>query len=806
MTEAARPTAARRFARQVAINVGLAVLYAAVGRLGLGLSTQVTDVTLVWPAAGLALAAVLRFGFGVLPGLAVGAALTNYLGGGKAIFVAATAIGNPLEAALAAVLLRRLGFEPSFGRLADPALHLAATIVAPLAAAAIGTWALVYSGMENPSRVPDVFFTWWLGDAMGLLIVTPVLLTWSVPAYRQLLRERARTALALLFTVISFSVLVYMEASLPELGVFLNFLFFPLILIGAARLGPVGAATTLLLVALAAVIGVYVGLGPFAEGGPDRGLLRLHGFLLSLALSGLVPAALMWERRLSARRLAESEERFRGLVMSMAEGIVLQDLTGAIVAANPQAEKILGLTWDQLRGVTSLDPRWGAIREDGSPFPGEEHPAMVTLRSGKPCRNVIMGVRRPDGTLSWISINSELVRDEEKGEPSGVVATFNDITEARRLQTMQVRAQRLESLGTLAGGLAHDLNNVLAPIRLGLGFLSDRLRDESSRSMLEVMEASLDRGASLVGQILTYVRGSRGDRTPVEVRPVMLEVERLVRRSFPANVELRLEMAEELPPILADATQIHQAILNLCVNARDAMPQGGVLTLSAQNVELSDETSGESPLTGSFVCIGVRDTGPGIPPAVRERVFDPFFTTKSAGTGLGLAIVQSIVKGHGGLVRLENAPDEGAFFQLYLPVAAGRSVEQGPATDSAGERGHGETLLVIEDDPGLRETVSRLLEYSGYRPLVAGDGRSGWELFQKHADEIHAVISDISLPGMDGRELLARVHELRPRVPFVAVSGLPQAGLEGAQAVLQKPYALAALLLEIRRALDRPSS
>ena len=785
-------------------NLLLALLYVLAAKFGLRLTTEARDVTLVWPAAALAIVALLRHGPVLVPGIMLGAGLTNALVTSHLGFASAAAIGNPLEALVAWWLLRRFDFHSSLGRLRDPLLLTVVAFASPIAAALTGSTALCISGLEPWSRFSLLLFSWWLGDGMGILIVAPVLLTWSDAAGRAALGARPYSASLLAGATLVLAAVAFVSPLPTATAELFVFAFFPVVLTSAARLGPIGAAGTVFLTACLAVGGTYFGRGPFSDASIGRGLVYLHGFLGTLALSGLAPAALMWERRASERRLRQSEERFRSVVMSMAEGIVLQDAAGRILTANPRAESILGLTLDQMIGRTSLDLRWRAIREDGSPFPGDEHPAMVTLRTGAPCRDVLMGVHRPDGSLTWLAINSEPVRAEgsapaEEHAPA-VVATFHDITQRRADELQRQRAERLESLGTLAGGLAHDLNNVFAPIRLGIDYIAEKIDDAGGRRMLEVMESGVTRGAALVGQILAYVRGSSGSRSIVSLPETVREVEGWIRRTFPDNVAIRVELEPNLPAVSADPTQLYQALLNLCLNARDAMPAGGELVLS---VALLRPVGGEvdrGPHERRVV-IRVTDTGHGIAPELQARIFEPFFTGKTFGTGLGLPMVQSIVRAHGGIVSLESKPGSGATFSILLPPEGATPIARTTGVEPEVARGNGELILIVEDDPGVRDATTRMLEHSGYLVLGASDGNEALELMGIHGSHISLVISDVCLPQFDGHELLRRIRGTYPSLPVIIVSGLPMDEIEGAFACLHKPYTLSELLIEIRRAI-----
>ena len=338
-----------------------------------------------------------------------------------------------------------------------------------------------------------------------------------------------------------------------------------------------------------------------------------------------------------------------------------------------------------------------------------------------------------------------LVRDAA-GNPASVLVINSDVTERKLIEAQLLRTQRMESIGTLAGGIAHDLNNVLAPIMMGIDLLNMRVDEDGLRSVLDRMAGSARRGADLVKQVLTFARGHEGEKTVVQLAHLLKEMNKIVVETFPRNITIQTSASNKLWPVMADATQLHQVLLNLCVNARDAMPDGGTITIEAENMgEAEILASGPTGLKRtSHVRFSVRDTGTGIPDEVREKIFEPFFTTKEVGkgTGLGLSTVITIVKNHGGLLDLKSEVGRGTTFSIYLP-AAQDAVAAAEAPVNAEElRGGGELVLVVDDEPAIRELVATALMDHGYGVVTANNGAEAIELYDGMSDRIAVLVTD----------------------------------------------------------------
>lgn len=377
-----------------------------------------------------------------------------------------------------------------------------------------------------------------------------------------------------------------------------------------------------------------------------------------------------------------------------------------------------------------------------------------------------------------------------------------------------LRAQRLESVGLLAGGMAHDLNNTLAPILMSVPLLRERAADRDVLRLLDVIESSAQHGAGLIQQVLAFSRGVEGERVILQPQAVIRDVVRLLGETLPRSIAIETELPPTVWAVRSDSTQLGQVLMNLGVNARDAMPAGGRLFVSARNVVVDEAQAKAYPgaRPGPHVLISVADTGTGIAPEVRDRIFDPFFTTKEVGrgTGLGLSTVLGIVKSHGGFLRLQSELGQGTEFGLFFPAAL--AVEATPASAPAAgspRRGQGETILVIDDEENVRGAVAEFLRANGYRVLVASGGAAGLEIYRERGAEIRVVLSDLMMPAMQGAELARRLRALNPDVRVVKMSGLADEAADsedgtGRMAYLQKPMNGPDLLGALQRVLAPP--
>ncbi|PMB04737.1 hybrid sensor histidine kinase/response regulator, partial [Fischerella thermalis CCMEE 5328] len=427
--------------------------------------------------------------------------------------------------------------------------------------------------------------------------------------------------------------------------------------------------------------------------------------------------------------------------------------------------------------------------------------------------SILMKNRAWEGELQQITKTGQeitvesrwtLVKDFDNTTQCFLVVN-TDITQKKLLESQFLRAQRLESIGTLASGIAHDLNNVLAPILMTAQLLESQLDDERSKRLLPILISNAKRGANLVKQVLSFTRGMEGDRTLLQLKHIVREIQQVIRETFPKSIDVSTSIPPSLWTIYGDATQLHQVLMNLCVNARDAMPNGGTLTICAENF-LVDENYARMHLdaqVGAYVAITVADTGVGIAPEIIDRIFEPFYTTKEfgKGTGLGLSTVLGIVKSHGGFVSVYSEVGKGSQFKVFLPA------QQTPESLEEPEKelptGNGELILVVDDEDSIRDITKTSLETHNYKAITASDGIEAIALYAEHRDEISVVLTDMLMPSMDGLTTIRTLKKINPNVKIIAVSGLAStekvnaAADIGVKAFLSKPYTAKQLLQTI---------
>ena len=381
-----------------------------------------------------------------------------------------------------------------------------------------------------------------------------------------------------------------------------------------------------------------------------------------------------------------------------------------------------------------------------------------------------------DGKEIIVASRWALMQDDQ-GEPKSIVTVNTDITEKKQLEAQFLQAQRMESLGTLASGIAHDLNNALTPMMMTVQLLETQLFDKQGKQWLSILENNVRRAADLVKQVLWFSRGHEVNFTTLQVRHLILEVEQIVRQTFPKAIDLCVDIpTPNLWTISGDATQLHQALMNLCINARDAMPEGGVLRIFANNMWIDTQQVRKNldAKVGPYVAITVSDNGTGISKEIIDRIFEPFFTTKELGqgTGLGLSTVMGIVKSHGGFVNVVSEIKKGTEFQVCLPVKQTVETDEILAGHNELLVGHGELVLVVDDDHSIAEITKNLLERNAYKVVVARDGMEAVALYTQHMHEISAVLVDMMMPSMDGPTTIRVLKRINPKVKIIGVSGL----------------------------------
>lgn len=527
-------------------------------------------------------------------------------------------------------------------------------------------------------------------------------------------------------------------------------------------------------------------------------------YVLKDRLSRLVPAierAIRESNQLNKAREAEEKVREQAAVLDKAQdAIVVTDAADRILYWNKSAERIYGWSASEVMG-----------RRIGETVPQNvaSYEAAKQLLSAHGTWTGELVVINREGRELVVESRWTLVHDET-GRRKSVLIIDTDITEKKQLELKFLRSQRMESIGALAGGIAHDLNNALTPLLISSEMLQDCEDPDSRQRFLDVISSGAQRATALVKQILSFARGTGGQSGPVKLSHLIRDIAKMIQDTFPKSIALSVVMDQrELWTVQGDPTELHQVLLNLCVNARDAMPQGGQLAISARNVTLKERTSAGHGAPGPYVFISVADCGGGIPPTVLPHVFEPFFTTKigGKGTGLGLSTVAGIVKHHGGFVEIQTTMGHGTQFDVYLPATTAPDVPEREMKEQVLPIGHGELILLIEDEEAVRELTKTTLETYGYRVVTAQNGIQGIDRFKEHENDMGLVITDTDMPFLDGSGVARAIKELKPAMPVIIASGFTQetkhqGGVDITLVVMEKPYKLDQLLLTVDTALS----
>ncbi|MBW4672477.1 MAG: response regulator [Desmonostoc geniculatum HA4340-LM1] len=512
------------------------------------------------------------------------------------------------------------------------------------------------------------------------------------------------------------------------------------------------------------------------------------------------------ERQAALREHKLAQEKIKeqaALLDVTTDAILVRDLKNQILFWNKGAETLYGWRTTEAMGKSVSE----LLFDEASP---EIEAALLEVISKGKWQGELTKLSKT-GKEILVASRWSLVCDEQ-GKPKSILSVDTDITEKKHLEAQLFRAQRLESIGTLASGIAHDLNNILTPILAGAQLLPLKFpdADERTRHLLEILEINAKRGADLVKQVLSFARGVEGKRITLQVRHLIVELAKILKETFPKSIEVSIDIPQDLWMVSGDSTQLHQVLMNLCVNARDAMPNGGILRISAENLFI-DENYARMNLeakVGPYTVISVSDNGVGIPSEILDRIFEPFYTTKDVGqgTGLGLSTALGIIKSHGGFVNVYSEPGSGTSFKVYLPAVGG--METFTIENSIPETGHGELILVVDDEVAIQEITKSSLEAHNYKTLIAGDGIEAIAIYAKNIDKISAVLIDIMLPSLDGLTAIRTLKKINPEVKIIASSGLMSdrklsAVTEaGVNTFLSKPYTVKELLVCLQKVLS----
>jgi PAS domain S-box-containing protein len=510
-------------------------------------------------------------------------------------------------------------------------------------------------------------------------------------------------------------------------------------------------------------------------------------------------------RDITQRKQTEQKILEQAALLDIAtDAILVQDLDNTISFWNKGAERLFGWKAEEAIGKNAST----LLYKEPLPFYQE---IQARLMENGEWQGELHKVTK-DGKNVTVASRWTLVRDEAF-RPKSILVVNTDITEKKQLEAQFLRAQRMESIGRLAGGIAHDLNNVLAPILMAVQLLELKLLDERSQDWLKILETNAKRGADLVKQVVSFARGIEGERTIVQVRHLISEIRQIAKETFPKSIEVYTDLVQDLWTVCGDATQLHQVLMNLCVNARDAMPEGGTLKISAGNLFIDEHYArlNIDAKVGAYIVVTVLDTGTGIPPGILDRIFEPFFTTKERGrgTGLGLSTVIGIIKSHGGFVHVYSEVGQGTQFKVYLPALEETATE--PIEDPELTTGNGELILVVDDEASIRKITQTSLESYGYTALTASDGIEAIAQYAQHRNEISVVLVDMMMPSMDGPTTIRMLQKINPQVDIIGVSGLVSSDKvsvamnAGVKTFLSKPYTAKDLLKTLGEVLNTQS-
>lgn len=784
----------------------LVVIYFVVAKLGLRYATIGPSISPVWPPTGLAIAALVLFGLRYWPAVLLGAFLANATTNIPLLAAAGIACGNAIEAALTAHLLRRTTEQQvSFDNLRS--VRTLVAVAAPIGAAIsaiIGASTLWLTNVLLGDDFLSAFGLWWGGDYLGALVVAPVLITWVAASRTRIDRRAALEMLLLVVGAVVATAMIFGNLISPSLlqPAHYPYLLFPFVIGAALRFGSRGASVLTLTVALLAVGYTVRGGGPFVMQSVPSTNVALMIYVGVVAITGLFLSPAVARRLKAETALREAHGHLQAVINSSPLAIYTIDTEGNVQSWNPAAEALYGWSADDVIG----DPLDTITRE------GEDQRSLRSrVFAGETLRGIEATAHKKDGSPIAVSLAAAPFEDTA-GNVTGALFIAADLTEMRQLEVQYRQLQKMEAVGRLAGGIAHDFNNLLTAILGTAGLLLEYVgTDKRIRLDVEEIEKAAKRAAGLTRQLLVFSRQQVLEPRILDVNAVIGDLERMLTRLIGEDIELRTKLAADVGAVQADPGQLQQAIVNLIVNARDAMPKGGRVTIETADVELDARQLEAHTLTqpGKYVLLAVHDTGIGMDAATKARLFEPFFTTKEAGrgTGLGLATVYSIVKQSGGYIWVYSEVGHGTTFKIYLPRVAGtpeRLVSETPAPLAVGS----ETVLLVEDQAEVRTLTSRILEARGYTVLTAANAGDAVHLADRYLKRIDLLLTDVVMPGVNGRELAVHLGAQRRDIKVLFVSGytgeaIRQHGLlELGAAFLQKPFTPDVLARKVREILD----
>lgn len=811
-----------RVLRHAIILIACTAVYVLAGKLGLALAIINPSASPVWPPTGIALAFALILGRAVWPAIFVGAFVVNYTTASGMLPSLGIAGGNTAEALVGMLLVSRFSRgREAFDRSGDLFRYIVlAGFVSTAISATVGIISVALSTDLASEQYASVWLTWWLGNAAGNIVVAPLILLWA--RQRRRFWSPGEWVEIVLYTAAVGTVggIVFIRSSSP-----IEFLTIPLCVGIGARFGAREASTATAILSAVAVWATINGAGPFAEQPPNTGLLFTQLFMVVTQIAGLGIGTAVTEltaARDDARRLndeLEARVSERTAELQRSEARLAEAQAVAHIGSWEWNAHTGQLSWsEELFRIYGAPP--GSFQPSDETFVAMVHPedrarveqiAKQAIRDGRPFEFEFR-LLRSDGVARMAVSRGSAVRDAE-GHTLRLVGTLQDITDQKQFDTRLRQAQKLEALGLLAGGIAHDFNNLITTmggytevILKGIG--EDDLR---RADLLEIRKAA-ERAAGLTRRLLAFSRTQALQPRSVDLNAVVTGLETLLRRTIGEHIELTLNLDSGVEPVRVDPGQLEQVLLNLALNARDAMPAGGDLCFATSDVVVDDAWARQHPpmTPGRYERVSVRDTGIGMTAETQARIFEPFFTTKppGEGTGFGLATAYGIIKQSGGYIWVSSRPSEGSTFDIYLPsVPQARDAVPESATGTVPGPGGNETILVVEDDGAVRRLARTILTDSGYTVLEARDGEEALALAQTHSARIDLVITDVVMPGLSGAELVRRLGSISPWLRVLYTSGYTRVatlgtGIESSAPFLPKPFLPADLLAKVRQVLS----
>ena len=810
----------------------LAMAYFGLAKAGLAFASLHPSASPVWPPSGLALAAVLLWGTRVWPAIALGAFLANVTTFGNFATSATIAAGNSLEATITAWLIGRFAGGREALEAPSRVVTFAGLTLFPgtMVSATLGVGSLVLGGLADPSKFASIWLTWWLGDVGGQLILAPPIVLWGrsrLPGaadWRELAKLLTGTAAV---GFIAFSPMVEQTSARGALA----FLAVVPMLWAALRYAQRDTSTAALVLSCFAIWGVLANGGPFMRPNLNDSFLLVLAFVLSTAVPSLVLSADVAERRRAEQRLrqaqietegtiatrtaelsqanqalraevderkrVETESERRRLQLEGAQrlldgvqdhAIFMLDAAGDVISWNKGACRIQGYSADEIMGQNFSI--FYTAEERSAGVPGQA--LAMAAREGK---YESEGWRlRKDASQFWSAVVIEAIRDDS-GALTGFAKITRDISERRearqKLEAARdqlAQSQKMEALGQLTGGIAHDFNNVLAVVLSNLELLRQRAALPSPLlKLIDNSERAIERATALTQRMLAFARRQDLRPEPVEMAQLVAGMVELLKRTLGSQIVIQTTIPATLPRAMVDANQLELAIMNLTLNARDAMPTGGNLTIAADEQVLASEASGVT--AGHYVRLSVTDTGVGMDLSVLARAGEPFFTTKGIGkgTGLGLAMVQGLAEQSGGRLELKSIPGKGTSAVMWLPVAETMPANEAPSLPATAQS-RPLIILVVDDDLLVLLGTVGMLEDLGHTVVEATTGQAALGMLRS-GEPIDVLLTDQAMPGMTGTELIKQARAQRPGLPVILATGYAEpAGIEAGIPVLKKPY------------------